>query len=300
MNGTLQAAVELALAEKELVPSRIENLLTSTTSGRSRVIGQSFAYGGGLAGVMVSYEPGAKAAALINNPSAKQLELSHFSAPKDSTGNPQEWVEGLLYFLIRENYVVFMQSMAVRCHHLEQHLGWLLTKSKAAPIIVTLADKSPKDVEQQIKADHVKSLLVGGSLMQVATDDSTPLGDTERRSVEVEGPLLDAIKAALGNDRGFNWHDGLDGNLEAKLELTFKRSTTESAQKLLDNIAVAFRNADGIETDLLLMNGQKISHNQLRLATVKQIETHDGVLNVSSVFSAMYTWLNSLANTGQI
>ncbi len=247
----------------------------------------------------MAYEPGSKAAALIKDMSAKQLSISHFSAPDDDvTGTPQDWVEGLLYFMIRENYVVFAQSTTVRSIQLEHHLTWLLTQNVASPVIVTLSDRAPRDVEQLIRTNHVKSVFIGGSLIS-ADQEGLSTDKVDRQSVKLAGPMLDAVKATLGGQQ-FRWLDGLDGNLEAKLELTFKRDTTTEAQKLLDNLAVALRHVEGVDTDLVLANGQKIAHDRLRLITSLSMDATDGVPNVSSVFESMYGWLKSLANTGQL
>ncbi|HLO63284.1 MAG TPA: hypothetical protein VK165_10020 [Azonexus sp.] len=302
LNGSLQAAIAAELSVREKAADRLEQVsVRSGSVGRSRVIAQSYDWKGALAGIMLVYEPGSKAAALIKDMSAKQLAISHFSAPDDdATGAPQEWVEGMIYFMIRENFVVFTQSAAVRSGQLEQHLTWLLTKSETSPIIVTLSDRIPKDVEQLVRNSHVKSIFVGGSLMSVDYEGGAAQEKTDRQSVKLRGPMLDAVKAAIGGDQQFRWLDGLDGNLEAKLELTFKRDTTTQAQQLLDNLAVALRHLDGVDTDLLLANGQKISHDQLRLMSLLSMDATDGVPNVTSVFESMYGWLSSLANNGQL
>lgn len=302
LTGSLQAAVAAELAAREKASERLEQV--SARSGsvvRSRVIAQSYNWNGALAGILLAYEPGSKTAAILKDMSAKQLAISHFSAPDDDqTGTPQEWVEGLLYFMIRENYVVFAQSMAIRSGQLEQHLTWLLTRNNDRPVIVSLCDKTPKDIEQLVRKSHVKSIFVGGSLMSVDYEVESPQARAEQQSIKLKGPMLDAVKAALGGGQQFRWLDGLDGNLEAKLELTFKRDTTTQAQQLLDNLAVALRHLEGADADLILANGQKITHDELRLMSVLPMEAIDGVPNVSSVFESMHGWLSSLASNGQL
>lgn len=295
--GNLQDALIAALAKKPQAKQRQETVGAGNPP-RYRVIGQHFAFKKALVGVLMAYEPGSKAASLVNDPSATQLTIDHFSAPPAPDGKTREWLEGMLYFLVLENHLVFIQSMSVRHEQLEEHLGWLLAHDPKKPVIVTLADQPPTHVANLIQKNHVKSLVVGGALMAPASNTTEVV---QKDTFKVEGRLLDAVKAMLDTDKqGFKWHDGLDGNLEAKLQLTFRRSTTDSAQRLLDNLAVAFRKAEGVDTELILANGDRITQDELRLVSKRGIEAKDGVLNATAAFDEMYNWLNSLANSGQL
>ncbi|TLS17953.1 MAG: hypothetical protein FDZ72_11625 [Betaproteobacteria bacterium] len=294
--GTLQAVLTASLDSRQQINQRLENVGSSHPATRFRVIGQYYPVKKALGGILVSYEPGSKAASLINDPSANQMTLDHFSAPTTSAGQAREWVEGMLFFLVIGDYLVFIQSASVRQDQLEEHLGWLLTGTSSNPVVVTLNDKPPSNVEKLIQRHHVKSLVLDGALMSGSTE--TTAG---RESVKLEGPMLEMLKGALkGHGHGFRWNDGLEGNLEARLELTFKRSTTEPAQRLLDNVATTLRNLDGVDCELILGNGDKITRDQLRLTTKRNIEAKDGVLSPMSAFDQMYLWIESLANTGQL
>lgn len=293
---TLQAALTATLATRQQINQRSENVGTSIPATRFRVIGQHYPVKKAFGGILVSYEPGSKTASLINDPSATQMTLDHFSAPSTTEGQAREWVEGLLFFLVIGDYLVFIQSTSVRQEQLEEHLGWLLSENSDSPVIVTLKDKPPSDVEKLIQRHHVKTLVLDGALMSGTTE--TTAG---KESMKVEGPMLEMIKGALkGHNHGFHWNDGLEGNLEARLELTFKRSTTEPAQRLLDNVATTLRNLDGVDCELILGNGDKITRDQLRSTTKRNIESKDGVLSPMSAFDEMYFWIDSLAQSGQL
>jgi hypothetical protein len=295
-SSTLQAALTASLATRQQINQRSENVGTSNPPTRFRVIGQYYTVKKALGGILVSYEPGSKAASLINDPSATQMALDHFSAPSTSAGQAREWVEGMLFFLVIGDYLVFIQSASVRQEQLEEHLGWLLTGTSGNPVVVTLNDKPPSNVEKLIQRHHVKSFVLDGALMSGTTETATG-----KESVKVEGPMLEMLKGALkGHGHGFHWSDGLEGNLEARLELTFKRSTTEPAQRLLDNLATTLRNLDGVDCELILGNGDKITRDQLRSTTKRNIEAKDGVLSPMSAFDEMYSWIDSLAQSGQL
>ena len=301
LTGTLQAAITAELNARSIAMNRAEQ--TSSTTNRYRVIGQHYAWKKALAGILFEYEPGAKAASMIKDQTATQLSLDHFSAPPDKGGNTREWLGGLLYFLILENYLVLIQSSSVRYEQLEEHFGWLLTSNNNNPTMVVFLDQPPKNTAKLISESHVKSVVIGGSLFSpaAAMPSDGNAANTSKKQVLLKGRLLDAVKAALASGgQGFNWHDGLDGNLEAKLELTYRRNTTESAQELLDKLATAFHGADGVDAELVLNNGDRITQSELRLISKKNIEAKDGVLGAADAFDQMYDWLESLINTGQL
>ena len=105
----------------------------------------------------------------------------------------------------------------------------------------------------------------------------------------------------MGLDRGagFDWQDGLDGNIEAWLHLSYKRKTSEDAQRLLDRVALALRNADDLETVITLNNGQTIKGDDLKLSKLCRIESREGVLLPDRAFTVMSSWYKELVETRQ-
>lgn len=300
VEGDLQSALEKVLNDQPEALKRAET--SPTAANRFRVIGQHYKWHEALAGLLVAYEPGSKAASLINDPAAVQLKVDHFAAPPEETGKQREWLEGVLYFLILENNVVLLQSSVVRHEQFEHHLAWLLTGEKKNPALVRLADQAHKDVEKLITNNHVKSVVIDGSL--ISDGDTATFANAEKKetkNMKLRGPLLAAVKSALVADgHGFDWHEGLEGNLEARLELTYVRKTTEQAQGLLDKVATAFRNVKGVDVEVVLNNGDRISHDKLRLLTRRNIQTDNGVPMMADVFDQMYSWLKSLVDQKQI
>lgn len=293
--GTLQDLLKVALQKCSTVRQRSQNIGVDIPAVRYRLIGQHYTFKTALAGILVSYEPGAKASSLIKDEDADQLPLDSYSAPPAPGGKTREWVEGLLYFLVRENHLVFIQAMSVRHQQLEEYLTWFLSPPDSA-LTVTLVDQPPKGIAKQIRDHHVKKILIGGSLLEVA-----PTETVEKEGFKIEGALFEAVKAAIGTDnQSFKWNEGLDGNLEARIELTYRRATTESAQHLLDQLALAFRKTEGVETWLTLGNGNTLSASTLHQSTKRSIEAKDGQLNTMEAFNEMYNWLEQLAQTDQL
>lgn len=299
VSGSLQQALHAALTARQTAKSRVEP--ASKTANRFRVIAQHYLCKGSLVGVFLAYEPGSKAASLINDPSAELFELEHFAAPPVPGGGQREWVEGLLFFLVREDHVVLIQSAAVRIEQFEHHLCWLLTTPDSLPADVKLHDQPPRNVERLIRESHVKSIVVDGSLMEPERAEESAREVRVTSGIVLGGPMLEGIKGMFdGAAHDLGLRGALEGSIEARLELSYKRSVGESAQQLLDRLAGAFRNLDGVDTCLVLNNGDRITRDQLRLLTQRNIKTKDGALIALDAFDVMHAWLDELVNTDQL
>lgn len=298
-SGTLQEMLAAELDQD--VTDRLENTSPSSEAGSFRVIAQHYKVGKGIAGIFTSYMPGASAVSVEIARGAKQLDLAQLRPPKSADATKvREWAEGLLYFYCRDDFVVLIQSAAVNIGQFEEHLSWLFKQpGEMIGPAVQLKDRPLRAAAEKVRRSHVKGIRIGGSVLNLVDDPST--SSTGTRSVRLAGSLFDAIKSAL-KDRasGFNWNDALDGNLKATLQLTYSRNTTTKAQKLLDEVGLAFRHLDDVDTELKLNDGQKITGKDLRLTTKRGILVRDGVLVPDSAFVIMQSWLIDLANAGEL
>lgn len=297
---TLQTMLGGVLKHKELVGDRLESASADPRSGSFRLIAQYYEVNRGIAGIFTSYQYGASAVSIENDPTAKQINIAQLQPPKTQDGKRREWAEGLLYFYVRGDYVVMIQSSALRQGQFESHLSWLLKKAteRIGPT-VELSNQPTKKARELVKRSHVRSINFGGSLMQLGDDEHST--SQQRQQLHVVGPMLDAMKEVLkAGDESFKWEDGLDGNIEAWLHLTYKRSTSETGQRLLDKVGLALRKVEGIATELELGNGEKIKDEELKLTTKRQIDAEDGVLVVDSAFTAMSSWLIDIVDSGDL
>jgi hypothetical protein len=297
---TLQSMVSSALKVRDVARERSEPTSSDPGAPSYRLIAQHYHVRKGIAGIFTSYEPGASAVSLVNDPESKQVDIAQLQPPKTQDGKRREWAEGLLYFYIRDDYVVLIQSAAVRQVQFEEHLAWLLCpKGDHIGPSVALTDQVTTSARNAVKRSHIKSVNVGGDLLQIGKSEAP--STSIHHQMSLVGPLLGAMKAMLGgSDSGFNWEDGIDGNLKAWLHLSYDRKTNEPAQKLLDKIGLALRNIDGVETELELNNGERIKGDMLRLTTKRNILAEDGVLVADEAFSAMSGWFSDLAESGEL
>lgn len=301
--GSLQQMLSHALNHGDAV-DHMENTSPDIDAGSFRIIAQHYQVGKGIAGVFTSYVPGGSAVSLEIARGTKQLDLAQLRPPKSSdAGKQREWAEGLLYFFCRDDYVILIQSSTLRIGQFEEHLSWLLRPSgeRVGPSIV-LRDHSAKAVREKVRHSHVKSMKVGGVLMKPAPDIESSRTTKESSQISVVGTsMLDALRSALFHEGAqFNWGAALEGNLKATLVLTYNRSTTSSGQRLLDDIGLAFRDHDDVDTVLRLSNGQKLTGRELRLTTSAKIPATDGILNMDAAFYTLQSWFSDLARDGEL
>mgnify|MGYP000861686971 CR=1 FL=1 len=297
--GTLQARLRAALDAKPLVSERAENIGASVGMA-FQVVAQHYSVGGGIAGIFASFEHGTSAVSILDTPKSEMLRLEQLQAPKSEDGTPREWVDGLMYFYVQGDFVILIQSSSVRSRRLEGHLSWLFREDGATvgPSVV-LADQPTENATEMIKRNHVKAIRVGGAFLE-ATADQVQTNQSGKTSMSLTGKILAGVREMLGEDAGFNWADGLDGNLKAWLHITYTRTTTESAHRLLDKIGTTFRNAEDLETELELTNGQTISNDDMHLRKRVNIEAHEGVLITDKAFEVMHRWFKELVEAKQL
>lgn len=297
---SLQAMVAAALKDKHIARDRSEPTSDDPSTSSYRLIAQHYDVKNGIAGIFTSYEPGSSAVSLENDPAAEQVNIAQLQPPKTQDGKRREWAEGLLYFFIRENYVVLIQSSTVRQGQFEDHLSWLLKRpgERIGPTLA-LVNQETSSARDAVKRSHIKSINVGGPLLFAG--EATAPTQSRHHQVRLVGPMLDAMRSMLNaGEESFKWEDGLDGNIEAWLHLAYVRKTNESAQKLLDKIGLALRNVEGVETELELSNGEKIKGDELKLTKKCYILADDGVLVADAAFSAMADWFGQLVESGQL
>lgn len=295
---TLQARLAAALADKAIVKERAEPL----SSTEFRIIAQHYPVDGGIAGIFTAFARGASAVSVLEDPTAQALSLDQIKAPPGEDGKERQWVDGLLYFYVHGNRVILIQSAAVRSGQFEAHLSWLLkTAGNGVCPSVQLANQYGRSAVEQLATQHVKDVVVGGPLLQSDLIPAATEQPQARARFEVGGKMLDALQSVLELDSGpgFNWQAGLDGNIEAWLHVSYKRKTSEDAQRLLDRIALTLRNAEDLETVITLNNGQTITGDDLKLSKNCRIESREGVLLADKAFTAMSAWLKELVETRQ-
>lgn len=320
----LKSILDTALKKYDAVEDRRQSLAPEGETPIWRLIADFKLETAMTFGVLFQYVPNSNPRLLIDDPKAKMLKVEQFTTPSTDDGKRREPLEGVLYFAAFDNHLVFLQSAALRSSHLEQHLVWLL--HKAASLEGTnqlmLIDKPPAAVATRLSKNKVKSLQVGGELLptsvftsvdvklpsepvvegsKAATKTKTLATTAQTNNIGQSG-ILSALKGLLRPDEAAKLDlEALAGsNIEYTLKVTYKGSTTEDGQKLMDSLGVALRHSEDVQTKISLLGGGSISGNEIKVTGPVTLDYYNGEPSKDEVYEAMRTWLLEKLKSGAV
>lgn len=288
---TLQALLAQAVRTLKNPPQRLEPL-NDDGPGR-RFINYVASLQGMLCGHVLVYSEGApqlllheKAQQQNQNEEAASYPLEALAAQKQDDGTKTEFLESILYFCIRGDNVLVLQSRSLRAKQFEQHLNWILKQTNLLDDtqLVLLADQPKVTAAMAIKRKGVKRVSIGIKMFEAQAD----MTQAKKANIKVAGPIMSALKALLGPKANeLKLEDALNGNISATISLSWSRQTTPEAQDVLDEIAVAMRNIDPDDVSIKLNGGMTVDGNDLKLWIPIMVKVKDGVVLQTSVFKAM-------------
>jgi hypothetical protein len=282
------------------------------------VLNESRVLNGYVSGALVKYTPGTSAAALLDDPKASTASILKYDPPKEGQLR-REWLESSMYFTAFKNHVVLMQSAALRNTHLEAYLRWLFGAIPATQGCgsLELNDKPAKATAERIRNTAVRRIEIGGELTHHSARQSATSAKhvpaTTEQAMTVRGSAADTsshaeVLQALSTLIGFKKFStlnlkGLDEsqlNYKLSLSIDHRKGDEDQSQNVLNRLGNAFRNAEGVDTTIELMDGSTVSGNELRLTGKEAITLYDGLPSTSEVFDLMIHWLQVKVSAGDI
>lgn len=307
---TLQQLLSTALNQHPFVQDRSEAIDAQATE--LRLISKFADIGGFLCGHVVSFERGRFQTVINDDPTAKSLALTAITPPKVNN-IPHQFVPGVLYFAVKNNHVVVVQSAGLRTGAFESHLAWLL-RTKSGLLTsqqgFALKDEPQPATKERIRKSHVKSVAIGRPLMSESSADAGTIdmraGSTKK--FKPDNVFVNLVREMLDDSTRFEklgLEDTLfEGNLEIWIEIRYpkrQRSRTESAVKLLDNLGIALRDVDDTQARLKLNDGSVIEGKELRISSDIEVKVDaKGIPDDKDIFEQMGTWLQLQIKNGVI
>ncbi|MGF6504704.1 hypothetical protein [Paraburkholderia sp. 32] len=310
---TLQQLVQFALAQQKKVKDRLEAV--DASASHHRVISSTKVVGGVLCGTLVAFERGAFQLVIVDDPEATSLPIGALEPPQKDEKN-QQYVPGVLFFAIFENHLVVVHSQSLKTSALERHLAWLL-RDKVGLLGsqqgLALADEIKKATKDRIRKSHVKALSFGRPFMVPGADEGDLAVTTnvaakkkDVSKLEPDHAVVNFIKSILPGDRfaKLNLEDAVfDGNLEVWLEIRYptrSRSQPADTMKLIDDLAIAFRDQDEDSVALELADGFKVKGSELKISHPLTMASVGGVPQEDDFYADMVAWLSSLIKNGVV
>lgn len=310
---TLQQLLSQALLKEQKIKGRLEALGANATE--FRVIGHTETRNGFLCGSLVTFERGSYQTVINDDPEATALSLQSLAPPLKGKVQ-QQFVPGVLYFVIFENHVAVIQSAALKAGAFEQHLAWFLrskTNLIEASVPFVLSDEPQKVTRDRIRKSHVRAISFGRPFMEeVATTVPQTGGNTgakKQKMVTTFSPdptILEVIRNYLSGDdlSNLGLESGVfDGNLEVWLEIRYpkrQRSHPLEAVKLMDNLSIALRNQDEDAVELQLGDGSRIKGNELKISALIEAKVKDGLVDANALYDEMIAWVSKLIKDGMV
>lgn len=305
---TLQQMLDEALfGDFEKVQDRLEAV--NPEAREFRVIGARKRSGAFLCGRLITFTRGRHQSVFAENPDATDLPLSAIEPPKDDKGQPQQFTEGLLYFCVFENHVVVLQSAALKSAGLEQHIAWLL-RDKAAILAanqgLALSDEPQEATRERIRRSHVKRVSIGRPLLEGEVKLPAEGARKEETRFRAEGSIMSWLKERMdGEDfaRLGLQEAVFEGNLEVWIEIRYpkrSRSHPDDSVKLLDELALAFRDFDEDQARLELADGTTVMGKEMKISTPVTVKLKNGLVDEDELYPEMCAWLEALIKNEQI
>jgi hypothetical protein len=327
---TLQQLIKSALESHPKPAERYEPLNSASTE--LRCIGHYKTIKSCLCGYLTSFERGAAQPVVSDDPAATALRLGAMRPPKaGKTGAQDQFVPGVLYFVISGDHVVVAQSASMRVKAFENHLNWLL-KSRTSELPATspfcLTDEAQKATKAKIRNSHVRAISFGQPLMEplptagdgnqgasaLAVSGAAATGRRrvakkakEERQFKPTGPVLDLLRSIITSDKDFEklgLDQVFDGNLEVWIQIRYpkhSRRRPEDAVALMDTLGVALRDVEGDNVSLELADGNTVSGNELKISGhVEAPSLENRLPNESVLWDNMVNWLKGQIENGTI
>ena len=311
MLSNLLSSMPKADQRKEIVNPAEENLF--------RLVNKSEVFNGVLFCQLVAFEPGHSQRYIQLKNDAESYEIRSVTSAElgklsieqaDELQQEQEkvvreFIDSILYFGVFGNSIVVMQSRSLTTRELETHLKWLLgtlTSSIPAQCILKLSDKPKEAIIEEVLKRPVKSVSIGAPV--TAVNDMTD--GAASSSWVPAGTATDMLKAMLSEKwdsfiSSSNLVDCLDdANLEVTLKITYKRTTSDTGERMLRNLIDATRHYPDEDVTVEMVGGTRLTGKDIRLWNTIKLTTHNSLVDEHELYGQMHAWLMTLLKTGEI
>lgn len=292
---TLQQMLEEALSKLDRVGNRFQELEGDDSDGNCRkfinlhrnALGMQF-------GNLVLYAGGNNRHILAIDESANELDIEQIAPPTSDDGRRWEFLDSILYYGIKDNHVVLLQSKALRSREFELHLNWLFEKAGvlSKDDAVFLNNYVPKVTKEKLENATVKSIKLGLPLY----DNTELVSENEQTKISGFRPSGEGIEIlnilAPNRIKNLSSSDIAESsNLEVFVEVTYKHQTDEGSQALLNKLSTALRDVGDDDIKIELKGAGTIVGSELQIKSFKNIATHNGLVEPQDVFDKMSEWL---------
>ncbi|MBF0192087.1 MAG: hypothetical protein HQL99_13250 [Magnetococcales bacterium] len=288
---TLQMLLERLLQEYPCVADRWQDM---DEEGKSkRLINHHLSQIGMEFGNFLSFESGANRLLMTVKNTVTAMDVGQIAPTSSDEGLRREFLDAILYYGIRGNHVILLQSSSLQARQFEEYLNWWLRLAKINES-VSLLDEPEPDIARILNEKNVKSLRLRSDMFSGSVDMEHHKTVKERFFDMGRGSRI--IGSMLGVDRLATLdleHVGSD-DLVVDVVVTYNRSTSSTGQNLLDKLSRTVSKMDAEGTQLIVPGVGKISGDRLRQSKRIMVKTRNGEIMQNDLFPKMQRWLEEL------
>lgn len=217
-------------------------------------------------------------------------------APQRSSSHHQEFVAGLAWIAVKDNYIAVMTSQSFSFSFLEEYFAWLFRKALGKTVGIQLCDPhQPKFRDCDMSS--VKRLEISNEIA-VKTDEVKTRRDTIRRRLLPDGRGWDILKTlykALGQkppSMGATNEHAFD-KIDVDVIITARRTTIADGNQAdaLERIANAFKDVENPPIKAVFKDGRVLSLSDYRVSKQFSIAAENKIPVATDVCEQLDYWL---------
>lgn len=161
-----------------------------------------------------------------------------------------------------------------------------------------LADQPSPHAAKAIHSSPVKNVSIGVPLHTKPAPARTSI---EKASFRADGTGFELLDQLIGGDwmKKLKLTDSLDtSRLQVEVNVTYKRTISDEAQDVLNDIALKLRHQEDEDVTITLKNGVTLSGSDIRVSGPVSVLTYGGLIDPEDLFPKMRDWLQEQIEVG--
>lgn len=310
LKTSFEKAVQQAVETLSIASNR--RLELEKDSGRYRVLNDFFppvGRGYPASGSVFAFTMDANMNGVFLDPKAKAYPVKVL-APRRDAGERTEFVEGLTWFSIKDNYLAFLASKAVLIDVLEEYFSWLLSAAAKAemgldaavgPYAVRFVNP-PKPELRSYSMTNVKSIVFKGGVQSTSEySESNRRREGEHTSFSLFRPigsayfalkgLVEACGATLPAFEEADTPESLS-NLNVELRVSVGRGKkADAARTFLQKTAESIRDANDDTMEFEFADGRILKPSQLIVTNDIALDLKEGLPDGVQARQKLNAWI---------
>jgi hypothetical protein len=306
VNTTLQLALEDIFNAVPLPEGRLEYLGLNNDEGR--VMLDERHHQALLCTTMTTYTKGALQAIMGRKAQSRNWPIRQTLPPSLPGADETEFLDGILFFGVSNNHVVFLPSRSCTSENLEDYLNYLLSMEPNGPggPVVSLNDRSPREYRRK-RFKHVRGFTINTELdaksrahrektKKTSTLTFTPVG----HAWEAVKSLIAQIGGQLPEDEILLEEDFDPEDVHVKIEISSHKKDLETSGPFLDVLANSLRHVESDVVRVEFDDGTILRGDQLKTKKAIRLDCSNNMPVANQVDTAIHGYLQELLKSGMV